>query len=145
MFANNYLFLTDIPLQSYNITRTPGHGASPGPGGSTVYGPGLGRGHHNRSEAESGLVNLAKQDEERLEVVLGETNLPISIIVIIGLIFLLFNLLACAGVYYQKQKVKRRELNLERRIKRMSDAGFVMDESASHQSGIELETNLRQV
>ena len=107
-----------------------------------MYGPGLGRGHHNRSEAESGLVNLAKQDEERLEVVLGETNLPISIIVIIGLIFLLFNLLACAGVYYQKQKVKRRELNLERRIKRMSDAGFVMDESASHQSGIELETNL---
>ena len=110
-----------------------------------MYGPGLGRGHNNRSEAESGLVNLAKQDEERLEIVLGETNLPISIIVIIGLIFLLFNLLACAGVYYQKQKVKRRELNLERRIKRMSDAGFVMDESASHQSGIELETNLREV
>merc|ERR1719195_1257833 len=73
-----------------------------------------------------------------------DTNLPMSIIVIIGLILLMFNLLACAGVYYQRQKVKRREMNLERRIKRMSDAGFVMDESASHQSGLIVDSNVER-
>ena len=58
----------------------------------------------------SGFINLAKNndDDDGRDVYLLDNNLPISIIVIVGLIFLLFNLLACAGVYYQKQKVKRR-------------------------------------
>ena len=35
-----------------------------------------------------------------------------------------------------------REMNLERRIKRMSDAGFVMEETASHQSGLIVDSNV---
>ena len=33
-------------------------------------------------------------------------------------------------------------MNLERRIKRMSDAGFVMEETASHQSGLIVDSNV---
>ena len=95
-----------------------------------------------KDEKGTGLINLAKQDDDERNIFVLDNSLPISIIVIIGLIIALFNLLFCAGVYYQKQKVKRREMNLERRIKRMSDAGFVMDESASHQSGLIVDSNV---
>ena len=91
-----------------------------------------------------GLVNLGKKKDESRPVFLINDNIPVSIVVILGLILLMFNLLACAGVYYQKQKVKRREINLERRIKRMSDAGFVMDDSASHQSGLIVDSNVER-
>ena len=91
-----------------------------------------------------GLVNLGKKADGSRGVFLINDNIPVSIVVILGLILLMFNLLACAGVYYQKQKVKRREINLERRIKRMSDAGFVMDDSASHQSGLIVDSNVER-
>ena len=91
-----------------------------------------------------GLVNLGKKRDDSRNVFLINDNIPVSIVVILGLILLMFNLLACAGVYYQKQKVKRREINLERRIKRMSDAGFVMDDSASHQSGLIVDSNVER-
>ena len=91
-----------------------------------------------------GLVNLGKKRDDSRHVFLINDNIPVSIVVILGLILLMFNLLACAGVYYQKQKVKRREMNLERRIKRMSDAGFVVDDSASHQSGLIVDSNVER-
>ena len=98
------------------------------------------------TEKETGFINLAERNDDDTDMFYLDNNLPVSIIVIVGLILLMFNLLACAGVYYQKQKVKRRELNLERRIKRMSDAGFVVqDESGdTHQSGLIVDSNVER-
>ena len=138
-------------METHNMTQGPGTVYSPGQGhrergGSVVTIPG-GSGAANYRQVDnknmSGLVHLTNtgQGEGGLMV---DTNLPMSIIVIIGLILLMFNLLACAGVYYQRQKVKRREMSLERRIKRMSDAGFVMDDSASHQSGLIVDSNVER-
>ena len=147
-------------IETNNLTLSPGSGPghsvySPGPGreegGSGPGVPGGGRGagsgavnyRHVDNKNISGLVHLTNS-RQGVDGVMVDTNLPMSIIVIIGLILLMFNLLACAGVYYQRQKVKRREMNLERRIKRMSDAGFVMDDSASHQSGLIVDSNVER-
>ena len=138
-------------IETHNMTLGPGNVYSPGQGhreggGSLQTVPG-GSGAVNHRQVDnknmSGLVHLTNthQGDEGLTV---DTNLPMSIIVIIGLILLMFNLLACTGVYYQRQKVKRREMSLERRIKRMSDAGFVMDDSASHQSGLIVDSNVER-
>eukprot|EP00090_Calanus_glacialis_P028976 TRINITY_DN46469_c0_g1_i1.p1 TRINITY_DN46469_c0_g1~~TRINITY_DN46469_c0_g1_i1.p1 ORF type:complete len:805 (-),score=127.92 TRINITY_DN46469_c0_g1_i1:229-2286(-) len=93
---------------------------------------------------ETGVVLVPKKRPDEEAGIFKNNNLPISIIVIIGLILLLFNLVACAGVYYQKEKVKRREINLERKIKRMSDAGYVMDDTPSHQSGLIVDSNVER-
>jgi hypothetical protein len=47
------------------------------------------------------------------------------IVVIIGIVLLMFNVCACGAVIYQKHKVREREDNLRRRIKRLSDAGMI--------------------
>ena len=138
-------------IETHNMTGDPGTLYSPGQGHREGGGSGLavpgGSGAINYRQVDnknmSGLVHLTNtgQGDGGLMV---DTNLPMSIIVIIGLILLMFNLLACTGVYYQRQKVKRREMSLERRIKRMSDAGFVMDDSASHQSGLIVDSNVER-
>ena len=95
-------------------------------------------------EKETSVVFVPKHEPEEEAAIFNDNNLPISIIVIIGLFFILINLVACTGVYYQKQKVRRREINLERKIKRMSDAGYVMDDTASHQSGLIVDSNVER-
>ena len=132
-------------IESHNMTLGPGSVYSPGQGHRETVPGGSGPVNNRQVDNKnmSGLVHLTntRQGDEGLMV---DTNLPMSIIVIIGLILLMFNLLACTGVYYQRQKVKRREMSLERRIKRMSDAGFVMDDSASHQSGLIVDSNVER-
>jgi neuroligin len=97
-----------------------------------------------RSEKETGVILVPKRKPDEEAGIFNENNLPVSIIVIIGLFFILINLVACTGVYYQKQKVRRREINLERKIKRMSDAGYVVDDTASHQSGLKVDSNVER-
>ena len=43
----------------------------------------------------------------------------------IGIVLLLLNVCACGAVIYQKHRVRQREDNLRRRIKRLSDAGMI--------------------
>ena len=47
------------------------------------------------------------------------------IVVIIGIVLLMLNVCACGAVIYQKHRVREREDNLRRRIKRLSDAGMI--------------------
>ena len=79
---------------------------------------------------------------------LFQEGVPVLIVVIIGVVLLLLNVCACAAVIYQKHRVRQREDNLQRRIKRLSDAGLVMrpsnnDQTASTVSNNDLETTSR--
>ena len=49
-------------------------------------------------------------------------------VIIIGLILLALNMCACAGVIYQKKRVRARESHLQQRIRGMSDAGLMTKE-----------------
>ena len=46
-------------------------------------------------------------------------------VVIIGIVLLMLNVCWCGSVIYQKNRVREREDNLRRRIKRLSDAGMI--------------------
>ena len=55
-------------------------------------------------------------------------GVPISMVIIIGLVLLALNMCACAGVIYQKKRVRARETHLQQRIRGMSDAGLMSKE-----------------
>ena len=55
------------------------------------------------------------------------------IVVIIGIVLLMLNVCACGAVIYQKHRVRQREDNLQRRIKRLSDAGMIRAGNGSGQ------------
>ena len=52
-------------------------------------------------------------------------GVPISVVIVIGIILLSLNVCACVGVIYQKTRVRQREDNLRRHIHRLSDAGVI--------------------
>ena len=52
-------------------------------------------------------------------------GIPISVVIVIGIILLSLNVCACVGVVYQKTRVRQREDNLRRHIHRLSDAGVI--------------------
>ena len=52
-------------------------------------------------------------------------GIPVSVVIIIGIILLSLNVCACVGVIYQKSRVRQREDNLRRHIHRLSDAGVI--------------------
>ena len=52
-------------------------------------------------------------------------GIPVLIVVIIGIVLLMLNVCWCGSVIYQKNRVREREDNLRRRIKRLSDAGMI--------------------
>ena len=54
-----------------------------------------------------------------------QEGIPVLIVVSIGIVLLLLNVCACGAVIYQKHRVRQREDNLRRRIKRLSDAGMI--------------------
>ena len=54
-----------------------------------------------------------------------QEGIPVLIVVSIGIVLLLLNVCACGAVIYQKHRVREREDNLRRRIKRLSDAGMI--------------------
>ena len=51
------------------------------------------------------------------------------IVVIIGAILILLNVCFLVAIMYQKRRVRQREDNLRRRIKRFSDAGMIHTDS----------------
>lgn len=59
------------------------------------------------------------------------------IVVIIGIVLLMLNVCACAAVVYQKNRVRQREDNLRRRIKRLSDAGMIRPPGPSECNDLE--------
>ena len=121
-------------LRTSNTSRS----GTPTPPSSPGHYPGL-------LDRGGAFVDISDKDKSGEEVTKLDVSVPTSIIITIGLIFLMFNLLACAGVYYQKEKVKRREVQLERRIKRMSDAGFVLEEEGgTHQPGLVVDNNVER-
>ena len=60
-----------------------------------------------------------------------QEGIPVLIVVIIGIVLLLLNVCACGAVVYQKHRVREREDNLRRRIKRLSDAGMIRSADGS--------------
>ena len=57
------------------------------------------------------------------------------IVVIIGIVLLMLNVCACGAVIYQKHRVRQREDNLRRRIKRLSDAGMIRNDQSNNEAG----------
>ena len=62
----------------------------------------------------------------------GSEGIPVSVVIIVGMILLMLNLCACAGVIYQKKRVRQRENSLQQRIRGMSDAGLMSAPSSSN-------------
>ena len=50
---------------------------------------------------------------------IAEEGIPVLIVVIIGIVLLMLNMCACGAVIYQKRRVRQREDNLRRQIKRL--------------------------
>ena len=55
-------------------------------------------------------------------------GIPIQMVIIIGMVFLAMNMCCCAGVIYQKKRVRARESIVQQRIRGMSDAGLMSKE-----------------
>ena len=70
------------------------------------------------------------------------------IVVIIGIVLLMLNVCACGAVIYQKHRVRQREDNLQRRIKRLSDAGMIRNDQSNNEasgaSGVNIFDEIRQ-
>ncbi len=60
-----------------------------------------------------------------------QEGIPVLIVVIIGIVLLMLNVCGFGSVMYQKYRVRQREDNLRRRIKRLSDAGMISNGNAN--------------
>ena len=56
---------------------------------------------------------------------ISEEGIPVLIVVIIGIVLLMLNMCACGAVIYQKRRVRQREDNLRRQIKRNQNSGII--------------------
>ena len=97
---------------------------------------------NNGGKSNSGRSGSLEEDSSETTFTYGgidvSEGVPISVVIIIGIILLSLNLCACVGVIYQKSRVRQREDTLRRHIHRLSDAGVIHSASVlGEEDGLE--------
>ena len=104
----------DVAIDKLPHSRFPS-AASPGDSDSNLINDGTNLNHDG----------TLKGDSSSTYGIDGSKGIPVSVVIIVGMILLMLNVCACVGVIYQKSRVRQREDTLRRHIHRLSDAGVI--------------------